>query len=122
MKFFRFSLLFTIIIASVFACKKDDKCEASYNTNVKAIIDNACSYSGCHSGGDAGMWVPEGSEDYTTFAGLQDNINNGLFKERTLDSLNMPDPMWTPDGNPKFLTQEELDILTCWAENGYPEN
>ncbi len=123
MKFFRFLLLIALVPTIVISCDKDDDmCEATYDTNVKPIIEAACSYSGCHSGGDASMWVPDGSKDYTTYAGMLDNLNNGLFKERTLDSLNMPDPMFVPDNYPETLTQEELDILACWIDNGFPEN
>lgn len=126
MKFFRFLLLLATISTFVFACGKDDDdtvdCTETYNGQVKAIIDSSCAYSGCHSGGDAGMFVPDGSKDYTTYAGLLDNLNNGSFTERTLDSLDMPPANFVPEGFPTELTQAELDILTCWIDNGFPEN
>lgn len=126
MKLFRSLLLLVILSIVAFACGKDDDdamdCTETYNGNVKAIIDAACAYSGCHSGGDAGMFVPDGSKDYTTYDGLLNNLTTGKFKDRTLDSLDMPPANFVPEGFPTELTQEELDILTCWVENGFPEN
>ena len=48
-----------------------DSFTATYNGDVKAIIDGSCAYSGCHSGGtDANAGIPTGSNDFTTFAAL----------------------------------------------------
>lgn len=122
----KLSILFIALLSfTIFqACSKDDNgpdCSATYEADVKSIIDRSCAYSGCHSGTDAGMFVSADSKDYTNYEGLRTTLFNGAFITRSVDSLNMP-PFYTPDGNPKELTQAELDILTCWADNGFPES
>ena len=56
----------------------------------------SCAYSGCHSGADAGMCVSDISKDYTNYEGILATLENGSFAARTLDSLDMPPPGWTP--------------------------
>ena len=51
---------------------------------------------------------------------MQSRINNGRIKSRVLDARDMP-PANAPAGKPQELTQEELDILTCWVNENYPE-
>lgn len=95
---------------------------ATYEADIKPIIDASCAYSGCHSGADAGMFVTDISKDYTSYEGILATLEGGSFAIRTLDSLNMPPPGWTPVDKPQTLTQAELDIITCWVEAGYPKN
>lgn len=115
------------ILFLVFSCKEDepepvpDPVCATYDADIKAILDKSCAYSGCHSGADAGMFVTDDSKDYTNYAGLLATIGSGTFRARTLDSLDMP-PFYTPDGNPKELTADELTTITCWLDEGHPEN
>ncbi len=118
-----FFLLLSLLIITVFACKKeDDSCKTTYSDEVKAIIDNSCAYSGCHSGSTASAWVTEGSKDYTNYEGMLDNLNNGKFAARVLDLKTMPPAAnFIPEGKPTELTADELDIITCWVENKYPK-
>jgi uncharacterized membrane protein len=119
-----FFLLLPLFALAVFACnKKDDACKTTYSEEVKAIIDNSCAYSGCHSGNTASAWVSEGSKDYTTYEGMLDNLNNGKFALRTLELKNMPPAAnFIPEGRPTELTENELNILKCWMENGYQKD
>lgn len=126
-------LLFTVLF--FVACKDDDDddmmdddmveaCDsytATYNGDVKAIINNSCAYSGCHSGADGNDFIPEGSRDYTSFAGIQANLNAGSFSARALEAQNMPPADFVPEGSPTELTATELEILNCWKDAGYPE-
>ena len=124
MKSIQFFLALVFVALIVNACDKDDDsmdCMATYDADVKAIIDRSCAYSGCHSGTDAGMFVSDISKDYTSYEGMRETLFNGAFVTRSLDSLNMP-PFYAPDGNPKELTASEQEILRCWAENGFPES
>ena len=100
----------------------DDKCNYTYENGVKEIIDRSCAYAGCHAGAEASMWVPDNSVDQTNYEGMLENLNSGEFENRTLILRNMPDTMWTPDDRPQILTEEEIEILTCWKDNGYPES
>ncbi len=104
-------------------CKKDDPPCATWDTNVKAIIESSCSYSGCHSGGaTANSFIPEGSNDFTTYASIKSVLDNGSFEQRSLVAQNMPPAMFVPPGNPTELTQAQIDVLQCWADEGFPEN
>jgi hypothetical protein len=122
----KMKLLSVAVVATFlfFSCDKDDTtCDATYEGNVKSIIDKSCAYVGCHSGGtDAGMWVPEGSKDYTNYEGMVENLTNGTFTKRALELRNMPDTMWTPDDRPQILSESEIEILTCWKDNDFPKN
>jgi hypothetical protein len=89
-----------------------DTLQASFQLNVKAILNQSCAYSGCHPG-------------YSDFKTLEFDLKNGSFKERVFDLkdnavLGMP-PDNAPAGRPKDLTEEELELLDCWLKKGYPE-
>jgi len=86
----------------------------TYTAEIKAIIDISCSYEGCHISGF-------GSGDYSSYESMQGAINSGTFALRTTELKNMP-PSYAPDGKPKELTIEELDLVKCWIEGGYLEN
>jgi hypothetical protein len=30
-------------------------------------------------------------------------------------------PDYAPEGRPRDLTQEQLDLIECWLDSGYPE-
>ena len=125
-------LLFTVTFFA--ACNDDDDddmmdddmveaCDsytATYNGDVKAIINNSCAYSGCHSGADGSGGILEASRDFTTLSGIQASLDSGIFDTRALDLKNMP-PSYAPEGSPTELTAEQLEILTCWKDAGYPE-
>ena len=120
------SLLFATFL---FSCGDDDDIEtcdsftATYDGDVKAIINSTCAYAGCHSGGStAGQTIPTESNDFTTFASLQPILDADRFNARALVAQNMPPADFVPEGFPTELTEEELEILTCWHEAGYPEN
>lgn len=123
--------LLTLLFAGLLiysSCGDDDEdtCEtftATYNGDVKAIIDSSCAYSGCHSGGStANSFIPIGSNDFTTFASLKPGLDSGVFNARALVARNMPPSANVPAGFPTELTPEQLEILTCWHNAGYPEN
>lgn len=119
-----FFFLLPLFATVVFACaKKDDSCKTTYSEEVKAIIDNSCAYSGCHSGSTASAWVPASSKDYTSYEGMHDNLSNGKFATRTLELKNMPPAAnYIPEGRPTALTEAELNIIQCWMENGYQKD
>jgi hypothetical protein len=109
-------LLFTgiLIAAAVPSCKKNKKltpkCDGShptYNSGIKTIIDNNCTGSSCHANGS-----PYGI--FTNYQGLQPFISNGTFKRDVLDKQIMP--------KNKNLSQDELNKIQCWVDNGFPEN
>jgi hypothetical protein len=103
-----------VIVALALSCKKNKKlkpkCDGSnltFNSGIKAIISNNCTASTCHPAGS-----PYGN--FTTYQGLQPYIQNGLFKRDVLDLQIMP--------KNKKLSQDDLNKIQCWVDNGYPEN
>lgn len=96
-----------------------DSVTATYNGDVKAIINNSCAYFGCHDGSNGN--IPEEARDLTTYAGLVASTTNGKFKTRVIDVKNMPNPDITPDDKPQELTAAELQIMQCWHDAAYPE-
>lgn len=118
-------LLFGITMLTILGCTKNKTtaddippiCETlniAYNDEIKTIIDMSCAVSGCHDG-------TTGIGDFGSYNGLLSRLDNGLIRERTIDTpvsstLHMP-----PSGMPE-LTQEEKDMLLCWILEGYPEN
>lgn len=75
----------------------------SFSSSVQAIITNNCAKSGCHNGSQA--------PDLRNFSSIQANATN--IKRRTADK-SMP-----KNGT---LTQEEIDAITCWVDDGALNN
>mgnify|MGYP000037859248 CR=1 FL=1 len=112
-------ITFFIVFILVLSCTRDSApeitCEgaASYDTNIKPIIDTNCSYSNCHDGTETGVFL-----DY---AGIETYVNSnpGKFEDRVVNAADMP-PSYAL--GPKMLAQDELDLIICWIEEDYPEN
>jgi len=86
---------------------------------VKTIVELTCAYAGCHIGGGTGA-----PGNYTSYGTVAAALNNGSFQNRTFDIKDNPTLGMPPDyaTGPKDLTDDQLNILTCWVEAGYPEN
>ena len=112
----RVILLCLGISAVAVSCQKQEplvpECDGgspTYDTEIDVIISANCMGSHCHeSGSNRG--------DFTNYSGLSPFLNDGSFKEQVLTSQKMP------QGNGKTLTQDEINTIQCWVENGYPEN
>ncbi len=90
---------------------------ATYDGDVKEVINNSCAYSGCHNAdNDFGL------ADYSTFDKLMAILDNDKFEERVLTAKNMPPASLVPEGRPAELTAEQLELLTCWKDAGFPES
>lgn len=97
-----------------------DNLSATYNGAVKGIINGTCAYDGCHNG--TSLLIPDAATDFTTYSGLQASLNASKFGQRALVDKDMPNASFVPPGFPTSLTDDQLAILQCWADNGYPEN
>ena len=103
--------------------KPDEDCvnyNATYNGDIKAIIDFNCAHSGCHvTGGGA-------PGDFTTYNGMSNDFNDSGIREYVValrnDEENGMPPNWDTNDGPKDLTEEEFKIMECWINSGYPEN
>jgi len=97
--------------------------EASYNTNVKDIVDGSCAYSGCHDGA-GGIGVG----NYTSYNGMLNVLESGLLRDRVLGQKDNPangmppDQSVYPESQKDNLTEEELQIIECWLDSGFPED
>jgi len=95
-------------------CVSTDACEtlnATYEGDVLNILTATCAYEGCHP-------------TYLVYDSLKVKIDNGKFEEKVLDpnaELPMP-PAYAPEGKPKSLTDEQLQVLQCWKDGGYLKN
>lgn len=118
-KFTQIGYIFVFSVC-LYSCTKDkieiveSNCpdEVSYTLQVKQIIDETCAYVDCHdSGGNA-------PGDFTTYGRMEGFLTDDLFVNRTIDLRDMPPNYATGQ---KSLTQEQLDMLICWIENGYKD-
>ncbi len=104
-------------------CKNDpvislepDPCQIqlSYQVDILPIIQETCNYAGCHAGA------------YSDYEGIEPKLQSGKLVDRVFQrmddpALRMP-PSKTvyPDVMRENLTQEELDLIQCWINQGYP--
>lgn len=102
----------TLVILLV-ACNKDplvpacDGNQATYEADVKTIIESTCNGGACHGSGSS-------RGDFTSYSGLLPYLNNGAFKREVIDEQTMP--------KFKTLSQDEINSIQCWIDNGYAEN
>jgi len=109
MKFFLVCIL--CCMGLLVSCKKDtdsgkltpacDGSHPTYQSDIKNIIDSRCTSSGCHP-------------DFASYEGLFPKLQGGDFEREVLVNQTMP------DGAP--LTQEQINKIQCWVNDGYPEN
>jgi len=86
---------------------------ATYELNMKMIVETNCVYSGCHDGGSGVNGV------FFDYEGLKPFLDDGGFEGRVVSKQDMPPSYAT---GPKELTPEELDLVVCWIAEGYPQN
>lgn len=106
----------------IFSCTRDAEEEMvsecmedgpiTYLGHVKIIIDTKCSYSGCH---DTANSAPG---NYTQFTGINQATKSGDFASEVLESSRMPPPDVT---QAQLLSDDQLLLLRCWAQDGYLE-
>lgn len=77
----------------------------SYANTIKPILDANCNLSGCHD-------ASSGARNWTTYANVSANAAN--IKTRTGNKT-------MPIGDKK-LTQEQIDKIACWVDDGAPNN
>ncbi|MDX2362357.1 MAG: cytochrome c [Crocinitomicaceae bacterium] len=95
-----------------FSCEKDElltvECDGSsptYDADISLIIQQNCVQ--CHGSGSS-------NGSFTTFAGISTVTSNGKFEQEVLNNQTMPQ-----NGT---LSQDQLNKIKCWVENGFPEN
>jgi hypothetical protein len=93
------------------SCKKDESsgkltpsCDGShptYQSQVKSIIDSRCASSNCHP-------------NYASYDGLLPALEGGDFRREVLVNQTMPQG--------SSLTQDQINTIQCWVNDGFPEN
>ncbi|MEM9260122.1 MAG: hypothetical protein AAGA62_10785 [Bacteroidota bacterium] len=126
MRFLTLTSLFFITIITIGGCTKDSLpepepslCEGgtpTYEVEIRPIIEASCAYSGCHLGGAPGL--------YNSYDGLLANLNDGTFRQRVISQMDDPNvgmpPNYAPSDRPQDLTSEELNLIECWLDAGFP--
>lgn len=79
----------------------------SFDASVKSIIETNCAVSGCHVAGT-------GRANFTQFSAIRDNAST--IKSYTQNGI-MP-----PAGSGHTLTDDEIQEIACWIEDGTPQN
>ena len=88
-------------------CDTCDSTDFTYSGKVSLIIEANCATSiSCHGAGSV--------NDYTTYEGLKDKVDNGTFELRVLRNLNMPPAAPLPEC--------DRIILQKWLDSGAPNN
>ncbi|QSE98711.1 hypothetical protein [Fulvivirga lutea] len=75
----------------------------SYQSSIKGIIETNCAISGCHNGSV--------SPNLTSFSSIQSSANR--IEARTANRS-------MPRG--RTLTQQEIDMIACWVDDGALQN
>ena len=85
--------------------------EVSFQADIKPIIMTKCAISGCHNG-DMGPGL-----NWTDFEQFHARAESGLVKYRVTNRI-MP-PSFSPAGP---LSQDQVDLIACWADQGALNN
>jgi len=107
------TILTLLIVLTFMACHKDKtlppgSCVTtiSYTTDITPIIQSSC--IPCHD-----AWITE-------YSNIVDYINNDSWQNAIWGSYTMPQ---MPNSfGIDSLTSDEVQIMKCWVEQGFPEN
>lgn len=81
----------------------------SFNASVKPIIEANCAVTGCHVAGNPEM-IPNFQETANILS------NAGAIRDNTSAKIMPP-----PDSG-RSLSDEEIQLIACWANDGGPDN
>jgi len=99
-----------------------DNFNATYDGDIKPIVDATCALVGCHVTGGGAPGIFETYEGLSEFA---NDAPNGL-RDRVIVLVDDPNngmpPDWDTNPGPSDLTDEQFEIFKCWVDSGYPEN
>jgi hypothetical protein len=83
----------------------------SYSGQIHGIVESKCAITGCHNG-DNGADI-----NWSDFAKFQQRALSGEVKRRVVEHT-MP-PAESPGGP---LTEEQIETIACWADQGSLQN
>jgi len=102
------------------SCNKEDTPDTvdctgltpTYTSDIKTILDASCAKSGCHDATSMANNI-----NLSTYTSAR-NVSQG---NRFLGAVQHKSGfMPMPQDGPK-LSQDKIDLLTCWVQNGSPE-
>lgn len=105
------AIIFSVLL---YACTSEKgevaepDCEASYSVDILPIVQTSCT-PGCHEPGGVGPG------DFNEYDDLKDKVDDGQLESRVVVNMNMPPP-------PGSLTNDEIDLIKCWIDNGGQNN
>ena len=106
-------ILTILIVLVIMSCHKDKtlapvSCVTtiSYTTDIVPIIQSSCME--CHD-----TWITE-------YSNIVDYINNDSWQNAIWGSYTMP--KMPNNFGIDSLTSDEIQIMKCWVEQGFPEN
>lgn len=114
---FLFALCFLIL-----SCEKDEdilasfdctNIEPTYDLEIKAILNRDCARSGCHSSSSQAGGINLGS--YMA-------AETESSKPRFLGAINQLSDYEAMPRSASKLSDEDIKLITCWVDNGSPEN
>ena len=109
MKLF-FSTFFILLLQTCGKTLLVPVCESSdvtYENGIALILEDNCNSKFCH-GSDSK------NGDWTSFQNLKPALENGSFEKSVLIDQTMPK-------NGVRLSQEEINLIQCWLEQGFLE-
>ena len=117
--------LFVFLILSVFgffSCLKektptptDCGFVVSYTNDIRPIIENSCKTqtgpgTGCHD-----AWIDN-------YSSITVTVEDGRWANEVITLKTMPQFPESIAWGIDSLTAEEIQLMSCWIEQGYPEN
>lgn len=90
-----------------------DTLKPSFEQEVKPIFTNNCAQAGCHGNGSSRQGYS--LEDHS---GIKDGVANG----KVLCSIKHESGCSNMPQGGGQLSQEKIQLVECWAENGAPKN
>lgn len=113
-------LIFGLSVLFYFSCSKesgssDIDCTgivASYDANIKLILNTTCNQAGCHAASN-----PAGGLDLSTYTKAKNEALNGNLI-CSIEHGSGCTPM--PDGAAK-LDVNTIKLFKCWVQNGAPQ-
>jgi hypothetical protein len=115
-----FLLMVGFCLILLVSCDKEDSPDTvdctgltpTYNSEIKAILDASCAKSGCHD-----ATTKANNYDLSTYATASPVSQNNRF----LGAIQHKSGFTAmPKDGPK-LSQDNIDLLTCWVQNDSPE-
>ncbi|MBK7409296.1 MAG: hypothetical protein IPL49_07190 [Saprospirales bacterium] len=108
--------VFSLLFLTIHSCKVDNvppvNCDnvsdLTYNGAIGPIIKSSCAISGCHN-----SKASHGSLE--TYSQISPYLKDGTIQYYVVDLRYMP-----PSSHK--LSSNDLQLIQCWLEAGYPEN